>query len=216
MILRNLNNGAVMQVKICGITNVQDAFQCCELGANALGFIFYEKSERYIGYKQAAEIIKQLPPFVLKVGIFVNSAVNEVNDTVSSIGLNAVQLHGNETPEYIKQIRHHAIKGFRVSNDFDFSDLEKYKNCSFLLDTYSPNNMGGTGNTFDWSIIPLKFRDTIILAGGISAENVEYIFRNIKPVAIDLSSSLEISPGRKDSKKLNEFFNIINKLRYKC
>jgi len=205
-----------MQVKICGITNINDALLCCKLGANALGFLFYEKSERYISYAQAMEIIKHLPPFVLKTGIFVNSAVKEVNEVAVFIGLNAVQLHGDEEPDYVNQINFPVIKGFRIKNDFDYSKLENYKNCSFLLDTYSPDNLGGTGMTFDWSIIPLKFRDKIILAGGISSENVEYIFRNVKPMAIDLSSSLESSPGKKDSYKLREFFKTVNNLRYKC
>jgi len=205
-----------MQVKICGITNINDALLCCKLGANALGFIFYEKSERFISYAQAMEIIKHLPPFVLKTGVFVNSSSNEVNEVAVCIGLNAVQLHGDEEPDYVNKINYPVIKGFRIKNDFDYSKLEIYKNCSFLLDTYSPDNLGGTGMTFDWSIIPLKFRDKIILAGGISSENVEYIFRNVKPMAIDLSSSLESSPGKKDSYKLREFFKTVNNLRYKC
>jgi phosphoribosylanthranilate isomerase len=205
-----------MQVKICGITNINDALLCCNLGANALGFIFYEKSERYISYAQAMEIIKHLPPFVLKTGVFVNSSSNEINEVAECIGLNAVQLHGDEEPDYVNQINFPVIKGFRIKNDFDYSKLENYKKCSFLLDTYSPDNLGGTGMTFDWSNIPLKFRDKIILAGGISFENVEYIFRNVKPMAIDLSSSLESSPGKKDSYKLLEFFKTVNNLRYKC
>jgi phosphoribosylanthranilate isomerase len=205
-----------MQVKICGITNINDALQCCRLGANALGFIFYKKSERYISYEKATEIIRQLPPFVVKVGVFVNPLIHEINEVVPSIGLNAVQLHGDEQPTFIEQINLPVIKGFRIKNDFDYSKLETYKNCSFLLDTYSPDNSGGTGMTFDWSMIPLKFRDKIILAGGISSENIEYIFGNVKPMAIDLSSSLESTPGEKDSYKLREFFKIVNNLRYTC
>jgi phosphoribosylanthranilate isomerase len=205
-----------MQVKICGITNINDALLSCELGANALGFIFYEKSKRYISYVQATEIIRQLPPFVLKVGIFVNPLINEINDVAPNIGLNAVQLHGDETPSYIEQINHPVIKAFRINNEFDYRKMEDYKNCSFLLDSYSPDNLGGTGMTFDWTTIPMKFREKIILAGGISSENIEYIFKHIKPQAIDLSSSLESSPGRKDPNKLKEFFTKVNKLRYTC
>jgi phosphoribosylanthranilate isomerase len=205
-----------MQVKICGITNINDALLSCELGANALGFIFYEKSKRYISYVQATEIIRQLPPFVLKVGIFVNPLINEINDVAPNIGLNAVQLHGDETPSSIEQINLPVIKAFRINNEFDYRKMEDYKNCSFLLDSYSPDNLGGTGMTFDWTTIPMKSREKIILAGGISSENIEYIFKHIKPPAIDLSSSLESFPGRKDPNKLKEFFNKVNKLRYTC
>jgi len=205
-----------MQVKICGITNINDALLCCELGTNALGFIFYEKSERYISYKQATEIIRQLPPFIMKVGIFVNPIIHEINEVAPGIGLNSIQLHGDEQPAFVKQINLPVIKAFHINNDFEYSKLENYMNCSFLLDTYSPDNLGGTGMTFDWSRIPMKFRDKIILAGGISFYNIEYIFKNIHPMAIDLSSSLESSPGKKDSNKLKEFFNKVNKLRYAC
>jgi phosphoribosylanthranilate isomerase len=216
MLSVNLKSGAAMQVKICGITNVDDALLCCELGADALGFIFFEKSERYINYVKATEIITQLPPFVLKVGIFVNPVNYEINDIVPSIGLNAVQLHGDESPAFIEQINLPVIKGFRVKNDFEYSKLENFKKCSFLLDAYSPDNFGGTGITFDWSLIPQKFRDKIILAGGISSENIEHIYTKIHPIAVDLSSSVEFLPGRKDPNKLKEFFNKVNKLRYKC
>jgi phosphoribosylanthranilate isomerase len=205
-----------MQVKICGITNVNDALLCCRLGANALGFIFYEKSVRYISYTKATEIIKQLPPFILKVGIFVNPLIPELNKIVSCIGLNAVQLHGNEQQALIDQINYPVIKGFRVNSGFDFSNLDKYKNCSFLLDAYSPNDMGGTGKTFDWSLIPLEIKNKIILAGGISSANIEYVFNNVQPKAIDLSSSVESSPGIKDPNLLRDFFMTINKLRYPC
>jgi phosphoribosylanthranilate isomerase len=205
-----------MQVKICGITNINDALLSCELGANALGFIFYEKSKRYISYVQSTEIIRQLPPFVMKVGIFVNSLIHEINDVAPSIGLNAVQLHGDETPSYIEQINLPVIKAFRINNEFDYRKMEDYKNCSFLLDSYSPDNLGGTGMTFDWTKITMKFREKIILAGGISSDNIEYIFKLIKPQAVDLSSSLESSPGRKDPNKLKEFFTKVNKLRYTC
>jgi len=205
-----------MQVKICGITNINDALLSCELGANALGFIFYEKSKRYISYVQATEIIRQLPPFVMKVGIFVNPLIHEINEAALSIGLNAVQLHGDETPSYIEQINLPVIKGFRINNEFDYRQMEDYKNCTFLLDSYSPDNLGGTGMTFDWTMIPMKFREKIILAGGISSDNIEFIFKHIQPKAIDLSSSLESSPGKKDPNKLKEFFNKVNKLRYTC
>lgn len=202
-----------MRVKICGITNFADALLCCELGADALGFIFYEKSKRFIGISKAAEIIERLPSFVVKVGVFVNQKPFIINTIAKEIGLNAVQLHGNEPQYYVKKIFLPVIKSFRVKNNFDFSLLNNYKKCSFLLDTFSDETFGGTGETFDWNLIPNELRNKIILAGGVSSNNIEQIFHEIKPHAVDLSSSLESSPGRKDAIKLKEFFNKVNTLR---
>ncbi|MFA5803843.1 MAG: phosphoribosylanthranilate isomerase [Melioribacteraceae bacterium] len=205
-----------MHVKICGTTNLEDALLSVELGANALGFIFYEKSKRFIQYDEAKAIIEQLPQSVLKVGVFVNNTIEEVNSAADRIGLSAVQLHGDETPSYTKQIEKPVIKSFRVDNKFDFSLLDEYENCSFLLDSSSKNEFGGTGKSFDWTLIPNGLKDKIILAGGVSSKNIEEIFIHIKPQAVDLVSSVEKSPGKKDEEKLKEFFNIVNKLRYKC
>lgn len=205
-----------MQVKICGTTNLKDALLSVELGADALGFIFYEKSKRFVQYSAAEAIIKQLPNSVLKVGVFVNSTIEEVNSAADRIGISAVQLHGDETPLHTEQIEKPVIKSFRVDNKFDFALLDKYENCTFLLDNSFENEFGGTGKSFDWTLIPEKLKDRIILAGGVSSKNIEEIFTHIKPQAVDLVSSVEKSPGKKDEEKLKEFFNIVNKLRYKC
>ncbi|MEG8947146.1 phosphoribosylanthranilate isomerase [Rosettibacter firmus] len=203
-----------MRVKICGITNLEDALLCCNLGADALGFVFYEKSKRYIDFSSAKDIIKKLPAFVLKVGVFVDNSLNEINEISRSLGLNAVQLHGEQNSEFVNQINLPVIKSFRINDEFDFSILNKFQNCSFLLDTYSNDSFGGTGKKFKWDLIPAQIRNNIILAGGISVENVEYIFNNIKPQGVDLSSSVEKEPGKKDPDKLKEFFRVINNLRY--
>lgn len=208
----NLKNGADMRVKICGITNLEDAKLCSKLGADALGFIFYEKSKRNISYSKAEEIIKQLPSFIVKVGVFVNQDRDEINEISQKIGLNAVQLYGDGTQPMNSGINLPVIQCIRVKKDFDFSTISKITNCSILLDTYSDKVLGGTGESFDWQIIPIELRDKIILAGGISADNIEYIFMNINPAAVDLSSSVESAPGKKDEVKLNDFFNRINKL----
>lgn len=205
-----------MQVKICGITNLEDALLCCELGADALGFIFYSMSKRFITYEKAKEIINQLPNFIVKVGVFVNHPFEEVNVNAKEIGLNIIQLHGEESPEYINEISLPVIKSFRVNETFDFSRLDKYPKCSFLLDTFSEHEPGGTGKTFNWETIPKSIRNKIILAGGISVENIESVFREVQPQAVDLSSSVESSPGIKDHKKLKEFFSLVNKMRYGC
>jgi phosphoribosylanthranilate isomerase len=206
----------IMKVKICGTTNLEDAILSVELGADALGFIFYEKSNRFIQYDKAKAIIEQLPNSVWKVGVFVNSTIEEVNSASDKIGLSAVQLHGDETPFYTKQIEKPVIKSFRVDNKFDFSLLDEYENCSLLLDNFSEKEYGGTGKSFDWTLIPEKLKDRIILAGGVSSKNIEEIFVNIKLYAVDLVSSVEKFPGKKDEEKLKEFFNTVNKLRYKC
>ncbi len=203
-----------MKVKVCGITNLEDAKLCSRLGADALGFIFYEKSQRNICYSKTKEIIRQLPSFIVKVGVFVDQGVAEINTIAQKIGLNAVQLYGNVTQSVINEINLPVIKCFRIKNDYDFLLLNNYTNCSFMLDTYSDKALGGTGELFDWKIIPMELRDKIILAGGISNNNIEYLFNNINPAAVDLSSSLESSPGKKDTIKLKEFFYKINKLRY--
>jgi phosphoribosylanthranilate isomerase len=203
-----------MRVKICGITNLNDALLCSQLGADALGFIFYEKSERNITYSKAEEIIKQLPPFIVKVGVFVDKKADEINAISQKVGLNAVQLYGEVAQSFIDDINFPVIKCFRVKNGFDFSVLNNYYNCSFLLDSFSEKVLGGTGKSFEWNCIPDEFRDKIVLAGGISSDNIEHIFKEIKPAAVDLSSSVELFPGKKDAYKLKKFFNMINKLRY--
>jgi phosphoribosylanthranilate isomerase len=204
-----------MKVKICGITNLEDALLCCELGTDALGFIFYEKSKRFIDYENAKEIISKLPSFVTKVGVFVDENVDVINEASRKIGLHIAQLHGSETPSDIDRIILPVIKSLRVNKEFDFSHPFFFKHCAILLDAYSDNQFGGTGTTFDWKLIPHELKHKIILAGGISAENIEEVYANIKPQAVDLSSSVEAYPGKKDEKKLREFFNKINQIRYK-
>jgi phosphoribosylanthranilate isomerase len=202
-----------LKVKVCGITNIDDALLCEKLGADALGFIFYKQSRRYIQPETAKRIIWRLSPFTLKVGVFVNEPAEFINNTASEIKLNAVQLHGEETPEIISEIELPVIKAFRINGNFNYSALSFYDSASCLLDSYSPDAFGGTGRSFDWEKIPLHLREKIILSGGVSSENIEYIFKEIKPRAVDLSSSVEKEPGRKDEKKVSEFFKKINSLR---
>lgn len=201
-----------MRVKICGITNYEDAKLCCDLGVDALGFIMYKSSKRYVRPNPAKEIIKKLPAFVSKIGVFVNESPKMINARAMEIKLTGVQLHGEEPPEIIEQINLPVIKTFRITNSFDFSELKSYRNCNILFDTHSNEGYGGTGKTFDWDVVPFEIRNKIILAGGISILNIEYIYKNIQPAAIDLSSSIEEFPGKKDHNKLKEFFNKLNSL----
>ncbi len=202
-----------MKVKVCGITNLEDAKICCELGADALGFIFYKESKRYINYEEASVIVSELPVFVSKVGVFVNEEANTINHIAQSVGLTHVQLHGNEDQLLIDKVNHPAIKAVRVKNNFDFTSLKLFSGCTILLDTFSDEELGGTGLTFDWNTIPIGLRSKVILAGGVSAQNIETIYKTIKPQAVDISSSLESESGKKDEVKVREFFRILNQLR---
>ena len=201
-----------MKIKICGITRKKDALLCSEYGADAIGFIFYPKSKRYIQTEAAEEIARSLPPFLMKVGVFVNEEINEVNRIAKLVGLNAVQLHGSESPEYFEQMTHPVIKSFGVDESFDFSEIDKYKNCDILLDVKDTEQLGGTSKTFDWNLIPKHLRSRVTIAGGVSAANIKEIYSTIHPDAVDLSSSVEISPGIKDKNKIIEILNIIKQI----
>lgn len=202
-----------MKVKTCGITNIEDALLCESLGTDALGFIFYKGSKRFVEPEEAEKIISKLSPFTVKVGVFVNSSSEEINKTATEVKLNVVQLHGDESPDIISKIKFPVIKSFRINNGFDFSILKKFEKTSYLFDTYTEKEYGGTGKSFNWKIIPGELKSKIILSGGISINNIEDIYKNIKPAAVDLSSSLEVEPGKKDSKKVEEFFKKVNHLR---
>ncbi len=201
-----------MKVKVCGINNLNDALLCQSFGADALGFIFYPGSKRYISPVDASKIIENLSPFIMKVGVFVNESSERISSIASKLKLNAVQLHGDETPKFINEVNFPVIKSFRITDRFDFSNLNEYKNVYYLLDSFSISQFGGTGNKFDWKLIPENLKSKIILAGGISADNIEEIFTKIKPAAVDLSSSLESEPGKKDKDKVQEFFRKLNSL----
>jgi phosphoribosylanthranilate isomerase len=204
-----------LKIKICGITNLEDALLCESLGANALGFIFYKGSKRYISPEAANEISKSLSPFTMKVGVFVNETPDTINNISSIAKFNAVQLHGEESSDSIKNISLPVIKSFRVDDNFDYNVLKSYRDTYFLLDTYSNTEFGGTGKVFNWENIPVEYKNKIILAGGISIENVEEIFIKVKPAAIDLSSSLELEPGKKDKEKVKRLFEKLNGLKGK-
>ncbi len=202
-----------MKIKICGITNIEDALATESFGADAVGFIFYKKSKRYVAPEQAEHIIKSLSPFTTKVGVFVDETFEIINNISKQTGINLVQLHGDENPDIIKSISLPVIKAFRVDDNFDYNELNQYHEYSILLDAYSENEYGGTGNKFNWEKIPVEIKDKIILSGGISSDNIEFIYKNINPAAVDLSSSLEITPGKKDKKKMEKIFNKVNAIR---
>lgn len=198
-------------VKICGITNLDDALRSVEYGADALGFNFYEKSPRYISPSRAAEIADLLPTRVGKVGVFVNEKNNRVVEIANTANLDAIQLHGDETPEYVEILQDTTdliiIKAFRVSEVFDIEILRRFAIDAALLDGHADREFGGTGKTFDWSIAKQikSLVKELYLAGGLSPENVGEAIRTVRPYAVDACSCLESRKGVKDPEKLRRF-----------
>ena len=208
------------KVKICGITNLEDALVSAKFGADALGFNFYEKSPRYITPEKAREIIGQLPQEVLKVGVFVNETLEKIVEIAETANLDALQLHGEETPEFARELKQKTnleiIKAFRVSPDFVPEVVLKYETDAILLDAYSPKEHGGTGETFDWEIARQvqKIFPKMYLAGGLSAENVLEAVEKVKPYFVDSCSSLEKNKGKKDKLKTIRFIEYSKKRNY--
>lgn len=196
------------KVKICGITNLEDALLSAKFGADALGFNFYEKSPRYILPEKAREIIEQLPERVLKVGVFVNESLEKIIEIAQITKLDALQLHGEETPEFARELKQKTnleiIKAFRVSPKFKHEDVLQYEVDAILLDAYNPQEHGGTGETFDWEIAKKvqEIFPKMYLAGGLSADNVGSAIRQKKPYAVDACSKLETEKGKKDKIKI--------------
>jgi len=201
------------KIKICGITNLEDALMAVEAGADALGFVFFCKSSRHISPDQAALIIRQLPPFVQTVGLFVNEEVKTVNSTADFCGLDIIQLHGEETPEFCSRVNRRVIKAFRVKDMITLDEMKGYQVAGFLLDTWSPSAHGGTGTTFDWDIAAeASVQGRIILAGGLTPENVAGAVRKVKPYAVDVSSGVESEPRKKDAVKVRLFIRAVRNL----
>ncbi|MCF6147122.1 MAG: phosphoribosylanthranilate isomerase [Candidatus Kuenenia sp.] len=196
----------MMRVKICGITNSNDALSAIEFGTDALGFVFAE-SPRRVTKEQARDIIAELPPFVSTVGVFVNEKKETITDICKYCGITTIQLHGNEPPSYLEDMpRFKVIKAFRIKGEHDLETLALYKPHAFLLDSYVKGVMGGTGTTFNWEIAKKarKF-GAIILSGGLTPDNVKEAIRAVSPYAVDVSSGVESSPGKKDASLMKEF-----------
>lgn len=195
----------MIRIKICGITNVEDALQAAACGADALGFVFYEKSPRCVSPEQAREIISGLPPLVTTVGLFVNEEPQTIRDTAAFCRLDRVQLHGDESPEDCLLPPLRVIKALRVRDAASLARTDDYPG-DLLLDAWSDQAYGGTGHSFDWQLAcELAARRPIILAGGLNPDNVAEAVARLKPYAVDVSSGVELSPGRKDYEKVAEF-----------
>ena len=177
-----------------------------EAGADALGFVFYQKSPRYLVPERAVGIIAGIPPFVQVVGLFVNAELDFVNQTADSCRLDIVQLHGDESPSYCELVRRRVMKAFRVRGMESLVPMGKYSVSAYLLDAYSPDSYGGTGACFDWDCaIAAKAHGPIILAGGLDPDNVASAVAKVAPYGVDVSSGVESSPGRKDPEKVRRF-----------
>ena len=201
-----------MKIKICGITNLDDATECQTLGVNYLGFIFYKKSPRYINYSNAKKIIAGLNSKVQKVGVFVNTDNNEINTISKDIGLDYVQLHGNEGVEDIFEIKLPCIKALDGNSRSLSDNINMFKNAKYLLlDNISKNIKGGSGNKFDWNNLKnIDNKKNIILSGGLSQENILDAIDKTDIEFYDFCSSTEIKPGIKNIKKIESIVNLIN------
>lgn len=196
----------MVRVKICGITNVEDALYAAEAGADALGFVFYEKSPRYVNPQTAGEIIQALPPFITTVGLFVDATASEVRDAVFESKVGLLQFHGSEEPEYCRSFGLDYIKVFRVKDRDSLKDMGNYAAAAYLLDAYSDTEYGGTGKTFDWDAAAYAKRfGRVIVAGGLRPDNVADAVARVNPYAVDVSSGVEAAKGIKDKGAVKMF-----------
>ncbi len=194
------------RVKVCGITRLRDALAAVNHGADALGFVFVPESPRFTSADQAKRIIQRVPPFVASVGVFMDAPREEVLAHVQLCGLTAVQFHGNETPEDCRGMPARVIKAFRVKGNRLPARITRYSVDAILLDTYLAGTAGGTGRVFPWEVaVRAKKHGRIILAGGLNSRNIEKAIKVVRPYAVDVSSGVEQSPGKKDVRRIKEF-----------
>jgi len=195
-----------MKVKICGITSLDDALHACSCGADALGFVFYDKSPRCVTPEAARVIINALPPFVSTVGLFVNEKPQTIRAIAEQCGLDVIQLHGDEGPAACDYAPHRTVKALRVKDAASLEGHTAYRTNALLLDAWSKKAYGGTGETFNWALAATVARQRpVILAGGLTPENVGAAISAVRPYAVDVSSGVESAPGVKDRQKLAAF-----------
>lgn len=196
-----------VRVKVCGITRCEDAKAAVQLGVDAIGFVFWSKSARYIDPETAGKITAQIPPFICTVGVYVDPDLDWVEKTIKSAKLNLLQFHGDESPEFCDQFSQPYIKAIRVKQDTDLLQYaERYKTAKgLLLDTYAAGMPGGTGHAFDWRLVPQYLPLPLILSGGLDSSNVSMAIKQTRPWAVDVSSGVEAAKGIKDEKKIFAF-----------
>lgn len=202
------------RVKVCGICTADDADAAVSAGADAIGMVFYPKSPRHVSISAAREIASSIPPFVTTVGLFVNSSSEAINDVLSEVQLGLLQFHGNEDEVFCKSFNLPYIKALRVKAETDlYQQCEQYASArGVLLDSYKKGMPGGTGEIFDWDVVPDDLSLPVILAGGLNANNVAQAISTVNPWAVDVSSGVEESPGKKDQQKILQFFNAVEHL----
>lgn len=196
-----------VKVKICGMTNAPDALAAVDAGADLLGFVFYENSPRYVPIEVATQVIRQLPPFVVKTGVFVDAPPDFVLRAIAECHLDLLQFHGEETPQYCTQFGLMSIKAFRIRDASSLQLLTEYPTDAWLLDAYAPDKIGGTGEQFNWDLAveAQKLGRPVFLAGGLNPSNISQAVQRVRPYGVDVSSGVEKSPGKKDPEKMRAF-----------
>jgi phosphoribosylanthranilate isomerase len=198
----------VIRVKICGITRVEDALAAAQAGADAIGLVFVERSPRHVELAMAASICRVLPPFVSRVGLFMNAEAERVHEALAETGLDWLQFHGQEGPDYCRQFRRPWIKAIAMG-EAEIPDVERFAQAdALLLDSHGSGQQGGSGKTFDWSRVP-ELRRPWVLAGGLNPDNVAAACQQLRPDAVDVSSGVETRPGIKSDKLMNEFIKAV-------
>ncbi|MCZ6526200.1 MAG: phosphoribosylanthranilate isomerase [Gammaproteobacteria bacterium] len=216
--MSNANKTQRVRVKICGITNLEDAVNAAAMGVDAIGLVFYQDSPRNVDTGTAREIIAALPPFVTPVGLFVDPTPDHINSVLDKVSLDLLQFHGNETPEQCRRFSKPYIKAVRVRDNIILSELiESYPDASaLLLDAYVEGMVGGTGQKFDWDLIPYQQDKPIILAGGLDPANVAAAIRQVQPYAVDVSGGVESVKGVKDRDKMAAFISEVARIDTNC
>ncbi len=203
-----------VKVKVCGITNAEDAWTAVEAGADALGFIFYKQSPRYVVPAVASRIIAELPPLIVTVGVFVNEGMATVRSIMDTCGLAMAQLHGDENASYCHELSRPSMKALRLKDRGSLLALAEYQGRGgvrgFVLDTFSELTYGGTGQVTDWALAADVAKSTrILLAGGLTPDNVTEAIRAVRPYGVDVSSGVEAAPGKKDPAKIRAFLEAV-------
>jgi len=208
----------LVKVKICGITNLEDAQASIEAGCDGLGFVFYKKSRRYINPKKTKEILQKISPLVKKIGVFVNEKEVKIRNITEELKLDMLQFHGDESPDFCKRFKgYKVIKAFRIKDKSSLKSFKKYDAWGSLFDSYQKGIFGGTGKKFDWKIVKSLGvgRKNIFISGGLNTRNVKKVIQTLHPDWVDVSSSVEIRPGKKDIKKVKRFIKTVKDYRSK-
>jgi phosphoribosylanthranilate isomerase len=202
----------MVRVKICGITNLGDALSSIKAGCDALGFVFYKKSPRYITPEKASRLIRQLPARIIKIGVFANAREKTIRHIAQLCHLDMLQFHGNESARFCDKFRNYKIiKAFRVKDRIDLAKIIRYSTFAYLFDTFVESKLGGTGKRFNWNLCAdlAKIKQPIFLSGGLTAKNVKQAIKTLHPDWVDVSSSVEIRPGKKDYNKIVRFIKAV-------